>query len=271
MNADSFVLIATLVKSRAGIVLTPDKDYMLETRLAPILRSEGLPSLDALALKLRDTRSEILARAVTEALTVNESSFFRDGKPFDHLKRLMPKLQAARPAGQKLRIWSAACSTGQEAYSCAMVLRELGIRDAEIYGTDLSREVVERAREGLFTQFEVQRGLPVQMLVKYFKQEGGKWRASPELRAMTRFEERNLLADHRVLGRFDVIFCRNVLIYFDPPTKERVLNALAGLLAPDGALYLGGAETVLGLTSRLAPIPGERSAYGLASSLAMAG
>jgi chemotaxis protein methyltransferase CheR len=142
-----------------------------------------------------------------------------------------------------------------------MVLADLGVRNAEIYGTDLSREVVERAREGVFTQFEVQRGLPVQMMVKYFRQESGRWRVVPELRAMARFEERNLLSDHRMLGRFDVIFCRNVLIYFDPPTKGRVLNAMAAQLAPDGVLYLGGAETVLGLTDRLAAVPGERGVY----------
>ncbi|WBV42377.1 protein-glutamate O-methyltransferase CheR [Pseudoroseomonas cervicalis] len=268
MNADSFASIAALVKARSGIVLTPDKEYMLDTRLAPILKQEGIASLDLLAIRLKDARAETLARAVTEALTTNESSFFRDGKPFDHLKRLLPKLQAARPPGHKFRIWSAACSTGQEAYSIAMVLREAGIREAEIYGSDLSREVVERAREGVFTQFEVQRGLPVQMLVKYFKQESGKWRVSPELRAMARFEERNLLGDHRQLGRFDVIFCRNVLIYFDPPTKGKVLNALAAQLAPDGVIYLGGAETVLGLTDRLVPVTGERGAYALTGGTA---
>ncbi|MCQ4162548.1 protein-glutamate O-methyltransferase [Roseomonas sp. GC11] len=270
MNPDSFASIAALVKARSGIVLTPDKEYMLDTRLAPILKQEGIASLDALAIRLKDARAETLARAVTEALTTNESSFFRDGKPFDHLKRLIPKLQAARPPGHKFRIWSAACSTGQEAYSVAMVLRELNIRDAEIYGSDLSREVVERAREGTFTQFEVQRGLPVQMLVKYFKQESGKWRVSPELRGMAKFEERNLLGDHRPLGRFDVIFCRNVLIYFDPPTKGKVLNALAAQLAPDGVLYLGGAETVLGLTERLVPVNGERGVYALADGKAIA-
>jgi chemotaxis protein methyltransferase CheR len=264
MNADSFASIAALVKARSGIVLTPDKEYMLDTRLAPILKQEGIASLDALAIRLRDARAEALARTVTEALTTNESSFFRDGKPFDHLKRLLPRLQSARPPGHRLRIWSAACSTGQEAYSVAMVLRELGIRDAEIYGSDLSRDVVDRAREGVFTQFEVQRGLPVQMLVKYFRQEAGKWRVAPELRGMARFEERNLLGDHKALGRFDVVFCRNVLIYFDPPTKGRVMNALAAQLAADGVLYLGGAETVLGLTERLVPITGERGAYALA-------
>ncbi|MDJ0388606.1 CheR family methyltransferase [Roseomonas sp. E05] len=271
MNAESFASIAALVKARSGIVLTPDKEYMLDTRLAPILKQEGIASLDALALRLRDSRSEVLARAVTEALTTNESSFFRDGKPFDHLRRLLPKLMAMRPPGHRLRIWSAASSTGQEAYSVAMILTDLGIRQAEIVGTDLSREVVARAREGLFTQFEVQRGLPVQYLVKHFRQESGKWRIVPELRSMVRFEERNLLDEHRSLGRFDVIFCRNVLIYFDPPTKGKVLNALAAQLAPDGVLYLGGAETVLGLTERLIAVPGERGVYAPAVQRAAAG
>jgi chemotaxis protein methyltransferase CheR len=264
MNADGFASIAALVKARSGIVLTPDKEYMLETRVAPLLKHEDIASLDMLALKLRDPRAEALARAVTEALTTNESSFFRDGKPFDHLKRLLPRLMATRPPGHKLRVWSAACSTGQEAYSVAMILAELGIKGAEILGTDLSRGVVERAREGGFTQFEVQRGLPVQMLVKYFRQEAGKWRVQPVLQEMVRFEERNLLADHRTLGRFDIVFCRNVLIYFDPQTKGRVLNALAAQMQADGVMYLGGAETVLGLTDRLVAVTGERGAYALA-------
>ena len=153
MNAEGFAAIAALIKARSGIVLTPDKEYMLETRLASLLKQHGIASLDLLAVKLRDPRAEPLAKAVTEALTTNESSFFRDGKPFDHLKLLLPPLMAKRPPGHRLRIWSAACSTGQEAYSVAMILQELGIKNAEILGTDLSREVVERARDGVFTQF----------------------------------------------------------------------------------------------------------------------
>jgi chemotaxis protein methyltransferase CheR len=275
MTPESFSTIASLVKTRSGIVLTADKAYMLETRLGGLMKREGMPNLDMLATRLRDARAEPLLREVVEALTTNESSFFRDGKPFDHLKRLLPKLHATRPAGQPIRIWSAACSTGQEAYSVAMILAELrpvlGSRPCEIYGCDLSREVVERAREGVFSQFEVQRGLPVQLLVKHFKQESGRWRISPELRGMTRFEERNLLMDFRMLGKFDVIFCRNVLIYFDAPTKGKVLGAMAAQLQPDGVLYLGGAETVLGLTDRLVAIAGERGAYELPTARAMAG
>lgn len=267
MTPDNFDLVARLVKSMSGLVLTPDKVYMLETRLAPILKREGLGSLDALALRLRGAPAGPLAEAVTEALTTNETSFFRDGGPFEHLHMVLPTLAASRPAGAVLRIWSAACSTGQEAYSVAMIVQELGAalcgRKVEILGTDIARDVLARAREGIFTQFEVQRGLSVQRLVRHFRQENGRWRIAPELRAMTRFERWNLLDDLRPLGRFDVIFCRNVLIYFDPPTKARVMASLAARLAPDGVLYLGGAETVLGLTDRLVPVAGRRGVYEL--------
>lgn len=275
MTPDSFNFLATLVKTRSGIVLTADKGYMLETRLGTMLRREGITSLDALALRLRAPRSEALAAEMVEALTTNESSFFRDGKPFEHLKKLLPKLAAARPPGQAIRIWSAACSSGQEAYSIAITAVELGAalagRRVEIVGTDLSQEMLQRAREGVFTQFEVQRGLPVQMLVKHFRQEGSRWQVAPELRAMVRWQAFNLLDDARGLGRFDVIFCRNVLIYFDAPTKSRVLAALAAQVAADGVVYLGGAETVLGLTDRLVPTPGERGVYEAARPAARTG
>ncbi|WP_135465882.1 CheR family methyltransferase [Crenalkalicoccus roseus] len=274
MIAGNFELVARVVKARSGLVLTPDKLYMLETRLAPLLRREGLPTLDALAARLRDAPSGPLAEAVTEALTTNETSFFRDGAPFEHLRGLLPALAAARPPGAVLRVWSAACSTGQEAYSVAMIAEELGPelagRKVEILGTDIAQEVLARAREGLFTQFEVQRGLSIQRLVRHFRQEAGRWRVAPELRAMARFLRWNLLDDLRPLGRFDVIFCRNVLIYLDPPTKARVLAAVAERLADDGVLYLGGAETVLGLTDRLVPVSGARGAYALPRVAALA-
>jgi len=275
MTPDSFNFLAGLVKTRSGIVLTADKGYMLETRLGAMMRREGLPSIDALALRLRTPRAEALIADMVEALTTNESSFFRDGKPFDHLKKLLPKLVAARPAGQAIRIWSAACSSGQEAYSIAITAVGLGAalagRRVEIVGTDLSQEMLQRAREGVFTQFEVQRGLPVQLLVKHFRQEGTRWQVSPELRAMVRWQAFNLLDDPRGLGRFDVVFCRNVLIYFDAPTKSRVLAALASQVAADGVVYLGGAETVLGLTDRLVPMPGERGVYEAARPAARTG
>ncbi|MGG5812344.1 CheR family methyltransferase [Falsiroseomonas sp. CW058] len=271
MNADTFGEISGLVRRRAGIVLTPDKNYLLETRLGPVLQRFGLPTLDALGARLKSMPGEAMERAVVEALTTHESSFFRDGKPFEHLARLLPKLAATRPAGQPLRIWSAACSTGQEPYSIAMLAADtLPGRRVEILATDISREVLERAKEGCFTQFEVQRGLPIRSLMKHFKQDGPRWRVAAELRAMVRFEERNLLADLAAVGKFDAIFCRNVLIYFDAPTKTRVLEALGRQLVPDGVLYLGGAETVIGLTDRLLPVLGERGVYAPAARRAAA-
>jgi chemotaxis protein methyltransferase CheR len=204
-------------------------------------------------------------------MTTNESFFFRDDKPFQHFRaQALPRLVAARAAGAPLRIWSAASSSGQEAYSLAMILLEcravLGDRRVEIVGTDLARDQLARARDGLYTQFEVQRGLPVQLLMRHFKREDAAWRISDALRAMVQWKEWNLLGDLRPLGRFDIVFCRNVLIYFDQPTKTRALEAIAGQMAPDGMLYLGGAETVLGLTTRFAPLPAERGVYGLSSA-----
>ena len=272
MSTTAFETIAGLVRARAGIVLGADKAYMLDTRLGGLMREGGIAGLDQLAARLRAPGAERLAAAVTEALTTNESFFFRDGKPFEHLRRVLPRLAAARGAGARLRVLSAACSTGQEGYSVAMVAEGLGLAArVEVVGTDLSAEVVRRAQEGLYSQFEVQRGLPVQMLVKHFRQEAGGWRISPAMRALARFGTGNLLGDLRPLGTFDVIFCRNVLIYFDAPTKTRVLAALADRLAPDGVLYLGGAETVLGLTERFATIEGERGVYAPAGRLALAG
>jgi chemotaxis protein methyltransferase CheR len=266
--------VAGLVRRRAGIVLTEDKSYLLETRLGPVLARFGLASLGALGERLRGLPGEALERAVVEALTTHESSFFRDGRPFDHLRGALPRLLAGRGGGERLRIWSAACSAGQEAYSAAMLAQDvLGPAAAtrvEILATDISGEVLARAREGAFSQFEVQRGLPIRALMAHFTQEGGRWRIRPELRAMVRFEQRNLLADCAALGRFEVIFCRNVLIYFDAPTKTRVLEMLARQLVPEGVLYLGAAETVIGLTERLVPVPGERGVYGLAAKRAAA-
>jgi len=267
-----FTEIAALVRRRAGIVLTEDKAYLLETRLGPVLRRFGLDSLGALGEKLRGLPGEAMERAVVESLTTHESSFFRDGRPFEHLRAALPRLLAGKPAGERVRIWSAACSTGQEAFSVAMLAAELpGIAGrVEIIGTDISGEVVARAREAAFTQFEVQRGLPIRALMTHFVQEGAKWRVKPELRATVRFEERNLLSDCAALGRFDVIFCRNVLIYFDTPTKSRVLEMMARQISPAGVLYLGAAETVIGLTDSLAPMPGERGVYGRAERRAAA-
>lgn len=276
MNPATFQFLAGIVKQRSGGVLTAEQDYMLDTRLAPLLKREALPSLDALAMRLRGPSSERLAQEMTELLTTNESHFFRDGKPFEHLKSILPGLHAARPAGTPIRIWSAACSTGQEAYSVAILLAEaqeadpgMRARRFEIIGTDLTTAVLERAREAVFTQFEVQRGLQIRQLMKHFTQTETRWQAKDYLRGFTRFQQANLLQDQRALGRFDVIFCRNVLIYFDLPTKSRVLGSIAGQLAVDGALYLGAAETALGLTDRLEPLLGQRAVYRPAAPVAL--
>ncbi len=269
MNPATFQYLAGMVKQRSGGVLMANQGYMLHSRLAPLLKREGLASLDALALRLRGSGAEPLAQDMTELLTTNESHFFRDGKPFEHLKEWLPLLHKARAPGLPIRIWSAGCSTGQEAYSIAMILAEaqalgdasLQARRFEILGTDLTRAVLDRAREASFTQFEVQRGLPMRQLMRHFTQSGSLWRANDNLRAYTNFRQANLLHDLRSFGRFDLIFCRNVLLYFDMPTKSRVLGGLAGQLAPDGALYLGAAETALGITDRLEPMPGERGVY----------
>jgi len=265
----AFGAIATMLKARSGLVLGPDKIYLLETRLAPLMKREGLRDLVALSAQMRPDSA--LERAVVEAMTTNESLFFRDSKPFDALRqRILARLHAARPAGAPLRIWSAAASTGQEAYSIAMVIQEmastLGSRRVDILGTDIAREPLQRARDGVYSQFEIQRGLPMQALVRHFDKDDGQWRIKPNLRSAVTFREWNLLADIRPLGQFDIVFCRNVLIYFDAPTKTRVLEAIAKQLTPDGVLFLGGAETVLGLTESLRAIQGEPGAYAPAGA-----
>lgn len=266
MKTADFELLAKLLHERSGLVVTPEKGYLLENRLQPVARQRGLAGLDDIAAALRGRRDEKLVKDVVDAMTTNESLFFRDMKPFDQLRDvLLPDLMKARAGTKRIRIWSAACSSGQEPYSIAMLLTELGAKVAgwrfEIVATDLSSEIVAKAKAGVYSQFEVQRGLPIQMLVKYFAQDGDKWRISDKIRTMVQFREYNLLDHPRVLGQFDVVFCRNVLIYFDQPTKGKVLSGIADQIAPDGGLYLGGAETVLGITDRFEPIPGQRAVY----------
>ncbi len=271
LTGAAFETLAGLLKTRSGLIIGQDKIYLLETRLSGILKKERLPDLNALADRLKRPGADGIAQDVVEAMTTNESFFFRDDKPFQHFRHhALPRLLETRPPTVPIRIWSAAASTGQEAYSIGMILAEneaaMGTHRAEILGTDIAREPLKRARQGLYTQFEVQRGLPVQMLMKYFRREEAGWRLSDMIRSKVQFREWNLLGDLRPLGRFDVVFCRNVLIYFDQPTKIRVLEAIAAQMPPDGVLYLGGAETVLGLTGRFVPLPGERGVYGLAGT-----
>jgi len=254
-----------LLKDRSGLVLSVDKQYLVESRLTPLARKAGIASLGELVAKLR-SNNERLAVDVVEAMTTNESFFYRDKIPFDHFRdTIMPGLLAGRARERRLRIWCAAASTGQEPYSLAMCLKEMkdklvGWR-VEILGTDLSTEVLEKAKAGVYSQFEVQRGLPIQMLVKHFSQVGDTWHISPEIRAMVQYRPLNLLSDFAHLGSFDVVFCRNVLIYFDQETKIGVLNRIARLLDPDGFLVLGAAETVVGLTDAFKPLHDKRGLY----------
>ena len=247
--------LATLVHRRAGLVLGPDKSYLLESRLGSLLRREGLPNLDALAERLGTGREDALERDVVEALTTHETLFFRDAKTFEHFRTAgLPGLLRDRPPGSRVRIWSAAASTGQEAYSLAMIVAESGLLSrykVEIVGTDLARGAIARAVAGSYSQYEVQRGLPVQRLLQHFTRRGEEWVVKPSIRALCTFVEWNLLDDPAPLGRFDIVFCRNVLFYFDAVTKAKVLGAVRQRLAEDGLLYLGAADTTLDLEEPL--------------------
>ncbi|PWE16783.1 chemotaxis protein CheR [Marinicauda salina] len=255
-----FDFLAEDVKKRSGLILGPEKGYLVESRLSPLARQEGAPGVEALVDSMM-RGDERIAAAVAEALATHETFFFRDKTPFDTFEQVIaPALKTAR-AGKRLRIWCAAASTGQEPYSLAMLIDELAGIDAEILATDLCPSVLEKAKAGLYSQFEVQRGLSVQRLVKHFEQAGESWRISPELRQKIRFEVGNLLDDFSRYGRQDVIFCRNVLIYFDIKTKAEILERLSNQLADDGYLILGAAETVVGLTDTLKPVPGQRGLY----------
>jgi chemotaxis protein methyltransferase CheR len=275
MNPAEFDYLCAMVKERSGLVLTKDKAYLLENRLMPVARKRSIAGLEGLVNALKGG-DQILAAEVVDAMTTNESFFFRDTKPFDQFKNLvLPKLLQARADRKALRIWSAAASTGQEPYTLAMLLKEIAPQingwRVEIIGTDISPTVLERARQGIYTQFEVQRGLPIQFLVKYFKQvENNGWQIDAGIRAMVNYREFNLLKDLSSIGACDVVFCRNVLIYFDQETKTRVLDGVARLLAKDGYLFLGGAETVLGVSDKFAPIAGMNGIYGPVAAAAPA-
>jgi chemotaxis protein methyltransferase CheR len=254
-----------LLKDRSGLDLSADKQYLIESRLLPLSRKSRLAGIGELVQKMKGGSADIITQVV-EAMTTNETFFFRDKVPFDHFRdSIMPEILQARASRKTLRIWCAAGSTGQEPYSLAMCLKEMGAAlsgwRVEILATDLSQEVLEKSRAGIYSQFEVQRGLPIQMLVKYFKQTGELWQINADIRAMVQHRQLNLLHDFSQLGVFDVIFCRNVLIYFDQDTKINIFNRLAKATEPDGFLVLGAAETVVGLTDVFKPYPERRGLY----------
>ena len=266
MTQADYDFLRAMLKERSGLVLAVGKQYLVESRLLPIARKAGLASLGGLVAALHRDDSESLMTAVVEAMTTNETFFFRDKVPFENFRTtILPALLAARRSSLVIRIWSAAASSGQEPYSLAMTLKELADTLAgwriEIVATDLAGGVLQKAQEGIYSQFEVQRGLPIQFLIKYFSKVGDMWQIAPELRAMVKFRHLNLLADFWALGAFDLIFCRNVLIYFDQETKTDVLNRLGRQAAADGYLVLGAAETVVGLTDHFRTVPELRGVY----------
>jgi chemotaxis protein methyltransferase CheR len=256
VSEDNYKYLQQEIYRQSGIVLDGDKHYLLESRLMPVARAAKLATLDELCTRLRMKVDAALEQKVIEALTTNETLFFRDMAPFDALRqRLIPELLAKRPA--KLSIWSAAASSGQEAYSIAMLLKELGTegKPVDILGTDLSEQILDRAREAKYVQFEVNRGLPAPYLVKYFKREGLDWQLKDDIRSMVRFRRFDLRQPMAALGKFDIVFCRNVLIYFDVETKIKILNQILTVLNPGGYLLLGGAETTLNLQGSFERVP----------------
>jgi len=266
VTPQGFDYLRKLLRERSGLVLAAEKQYLAESRLLPVARRNGMNTIDELIDRLKSKSPVPLTTQVVEAMTTNETFFFRDKLPFDHFRdTIMPALIAARARDKRIRIWCTASSTGQEPYSLAMLLKGMGAAISgyriDILATDLSSEILEKAKAGIYTQFEVQRGLAVQLLVKYFDQVGEAWQLAPELRGMVQFRPINLLNDFSSLGTFDVVFCRNVLIYFDQDTKSAVLDRIARQMPDDGYLVLGAAETVIGLTNAFKPLADRRGLY----------
>ena len=266
LTATSFDWVRQLVHKESAIVLQPGKEYLVEARLLPIARQRGIADVSAFVESVRTRPDADSTRSIVEALTTNETSWFRDGDPFTALtSTVMPALLAARGPNERLQIWSAACSSGQEPYTIAMLLED-SIPNASsrvtITATDLSREMVARTRAGRFSQLEVNRGLPAPMLVRHLSRAGAEWEVAPELRAHVTFRAHNLLDAPPAGGPFDVVFLRNVLIYFDLPTKRAILRRLRTVMRPDGALLLGAAETTIGVDDDWVRMPaGAGSIY----------
>ncbi len=266
MKNEDFLFLQKLLKDESGLVVTPEKMYLIESRLLPVAQKAGLSGLDDVIFKLRTPGNGDLKRKVIEAMTTNETSFFRDITPFEKFKNiLLPYFMNARATNKQLRIWSAACSSGQEPYTLAMMLKENEAKLAgwkiDILATDLSEDILDQARQAAYTQFEAQRGLPIQLLVKNFEQRGDRWYLRDDIKNMVTFRRFNLLDDFSSFGTFDIILCRNVLIYFDVPLKAKILNGMHKILARDGVLFLGGAETVIGVTDSFKALTEHRGLY----------
>ena len=256
ISSADFIALQKLLLERSGMALTSDKLYLVASRLSPVAQKLGMRSVIELMTALRQNPREAMVNAVIEAMVTHESLFFRDEKPFELLSQsVIPSLINSRGGRRPIRIWSAACSSGQEAYSIAMLISErFPGWQWEIVGTDISAPIVTKASAGLFSAFEIKRGLSPERIARHFRRvDDQSYMVSDAIRKMVRFETHNLLESGLRLGTFDIVFCRNVLIYFDTPTKGRVLDLIARQMSPDGALFLGSADTVMGITSKFAP------------------
>lgn len=264
MEVAEFEFLRDLLLKESGLVVTMEKIYLLESRLGPVANKNKFASISALVSDLRLKKDTKLVYEVVEAMTTNETSFFRDGTPFDRMREAVIPYMLKTRTNRKIRIWCAACSSGQEPYSLAMMIKEtpeLAGWNVEILGTDLSEEILDQSRQGIYTQFEVQRGLPIKLLVKYFTQNGDKWHIKDEIKSMVKLKKANLLTDIKTMGSFDIIFCRNVLIYFNSNDKAKVFSDIKHILAQDGFLFLGGAETVIGISNDFKPIATLKGVY----------
>ena len=270
LTAQEFAFISGLVRRDAAIVLEAGKEYLVEARLLPLARQLGVPTVSEFVNRAQTRPEPETHRRIVDALTTNETSFFRDGEPFNQLvTTVLPDLTARRAANRSLKIWSAACSSGQEPYTLAMVLQDSLPPgwSFDIVGTDISTEMLNRAEAGQYSQLEVNRGLPATLLVRHFERTGANWKVSPALRKSVAFKRLNLAAPFPAMGPFDIVFIRNVLIYFDVETKRSVLQRVANTLRPDGWLFLGSAETTIGIDDRFERVvAGKTSAYRLRSA-----
>ena len=272
MTGPDFDHFCQLALTRSGLVLTPEKAYLVLSRLEPVAKRNGINDVPTLLARLRQSAPEPLVRACVEAMATHESLFFRDVSPFDCLADVFAagRHEAPRP----WKVWSAACSSGQEAYSIAMLALEqagrMGGRPVDIFGTDIAEGIIDKARKGQFSDFEVQRGLSPERLARWMHRTGDGWQVSPALKAMTRFETHNLLQAAPTSGPFDVVFCRNVLIYFDVQRKAQALHNIAKAMAPGGVLFLGAADSIAGLCDAFQPEPGRRGVFRMGEAAALA-
>jgi chemotaxis protein methyltransferase CheR len=266
LSSDAVSYVCTMVRERSAIELEASKSYLIEARLLPLAKQHGYASTDEFIHGVRAQKRPDVERRLVEAMTTNETSFYRDAHPFNALRNtLIPEMASLRSTTRTLNIWSAACSTGQELYSIAMLIREhfpnLASWNVRLVGTDLSEDVLSRATAGKFSQIEVNRGLPAPMMLKYFARDGMTWQIKPEIRAMATFTKLNLIERWPPLPTMDIVFLRNVLIYFSPDTKREILRKVRQTMSPQSVLFLGAAETTMGLDTAFERVEFERSVF----------